>query len=315
MFSTCIHCHSPLGRNELIEHFPVGRRLAFDAAKGRLWVICLKCKRWNLTPLEERWEAIEECERQYSSSRLRASTDNIALARLADGSDVVRIGAPKAPEMAAWRYMRDFRRRWLTNGIPLAFVAGGGAQSIQYAASGSTNFAMLLAPFAVIVAGATFRHARTRGWAALPTGEVVSMKGLLRRGPRIEPRGNSWGIRLGASSDAPAFGGDQAVPTLRAVMAARNLAGAPSRAVNDAVQHLQDAGHPERFITRLARATERTGIQDYPPAISMALEMALHEDSERRALEGELELLRDEWQLAEEVAHISDNMFLPDSVV
>ena len=59
VYSTCLFCHSPLGENEVVERFPIGRRLAFDAAKGRLWVICRKCARWNLTPLEERWEAIE----------------------------------------------------------------------------------------------------------------------------------------------------------------------------------------------------------------------------------------------------------------
>ncbi|HMH86422.1 MAG TPA: hypothetical protein VK529_10795, partial [Gemmatimonadaceae bacterium] len=63
MYSTCLFCHTELGANEAVEHFPVGRRLAFDAAKGRLWVVCRKCERWNLTPVEERWEAIEECER------------------------------------------------------------------------------------------------------------------------------------------------------------------------------------------------------------------------------------------------------------
>ncbi len=60
MYSTCLFCHAALGRNEVIEPFPVGRRLAFDAARGRLWVVCQKCGRWNLTPVEERWEAIEE---------------------------------------------------------------------------------------------------------------------------------------------------------------------------------------------------------------------------------------------------------------
>lgn len=44
-------CKKPLGANEVVESFPVGRRLAFDLAKGRLWVVCTKCKRWNLTPL------------------------------------------------------------------------------------------------------------------------------------------------------------------------------------------------------------------------------------------------------------------------
>ena len=40
MYSTCIFCHADLGTNDAIEHFPVGQRLAFDADKGRLWVIC-----------------------------------------------------------------------------------------------------------------------------------------------------------------------------------------------------------------------------------------------------------------------------------
>lgn len=104
MYSTCLFCYRDLGRNEFVEHFQIGRRLAFDAAKGRLWVVCRGCQRWNLTPLEERWEAIEECERAFSDTKLRVSTDNIGLARVREGLELVRIGAPKRPEMAAWRY-------------------------------------------------------------------------------------------------------------------------------------------------------------------------------------------------------------------
>ena len=37
MFSTCLFCHGRLGKNEVVEHFPVGSRLAFDGARGRLW--------------------------------------------------------------------------------------------------------------------------------------------------------------------------------------------------------------------------------------------------------------------------------------
>src|SRR5438046_9764261 len=113
MYTHCIYCHAPLGNNSVIETFPVGRRLAFDAAKGRLWVVCRKCERWNLTPLEERWEAIEECERAFRATRLRVSTDQIRLARLKEGLELVRIGDPQRPEMAAWRYGDQFgpRRR------------------------------------------------------------------------------------------------------------------------------------------------------------------------------------------------------------
>ena len=51
-----------------------------------------------------------------------------------------------------------------------------------------------------------------------------------------------------------------------------------------------------------------------PLATRLALEMAAHEDTERRALEGELYLLEEAWKQAEEIAAIADDMFLPQSV-
>src|ERR671915_911324 len=104
MYHHCLFCQTDLGSNDSVERFPVGRRLAFDAAKGRLWVVCPRCARWNLTPLEERWEAIEQCERLYRGTRLRVSTDNVGLARLRDGLELVRIGPALYPEIASWRY-------------------------------------------------------------------------------------------------------------------------------------------------------------------------------------------------------------------
>lgn len=61
MFTRCIHCTEDLGTNESVEHFQVGSKLAFDSGKGRLWVICAHCARWNLTPLDERREAVGVC--------------------------------------------------------------------------------------------------------------------------------------------------------------------------------------------------------------------------------------------------------------
>src|SRR4051812_37085204 len=111
MFAACLFCNQSLGSNETFETFPVGRRLAFDASKGRLWVVCPHCERWNLSPLEERWEAIENAERLYRDTRKRVATDNIGLAKLRDGTTIVRIGEPLRPEFAAWRYGDQFGRR------------------------------------------------------------------------------------------------------------------------------------------------------------------------------------------------------------
>src|SRR5687767_10203577 len=144
MYSTCLFCNRDLGANEVVENFPVGRRLAFDSARGRLWVVCTQCERWNLSPLEERWEAIEQCERQFSSTRLRVSTENVGLARLAEGLTLIRIGSPQRPEMAAWRYGDQFGRRrraayakaGLGLGLLGAALIGGAAAGISMAAFG-----------------------------------------------------------------------------------------------------------------------------------------------------------------------------------
>src|SRR4030095_207224 len=103
MYSTCIFCHAALEANDTIEHFPIGRRLAFDSERGRLWVICRRCRQWNLTPTEDLWEATEECARFSRDPRLRVSTDQVGLARLPSGVELVRIGRPQRPELAAWR--------------------------------------------------------------------------------------------------------------------------------------------------------------------------------------------------------------------
>jgi hypothetical protein len=52
----------------------------------------------------------------------------------------------------------------------------------------------------------------------------------------------------------------------------------------------------------------RGALQFLPAEQRLALEMALHEESEQRALEGELALLEAAWREAEEIAHIADGM-------
>ena len=124
MYQTCMFCNRPLGVNEVVEHFPVGRRLAFDAERGRLWVVCRRCERWNLSPLEERWEAVEMCERLFTATRIRVSTENVRLAKHPEGLELVRIGRPLRPEFAAWRYGDQFGRR---RKRAMIYSAGGAA--------------------------------------------------------------------------------------------------------------------------------------------------------------------------------------------
>ena len=49
-------------------------------------------------------------------------------------------------------------------------------------------------------------------------------------------------------------------------------------------------------------------------SMRLAVEMATQEATEREALEGELKELEARWREAEEIAHIADNLFVPEGV-
>ena len=51
------------------------------------------------------------------------------------------------------------------------------------------------------------------------------------------------------------------------------------------------------------------------PALRLALEMAVHEDDERRAMAGELDALEQRWRKAEEIARIADSLALSTRVL
>jgi hypothetical protein len=157
MFSTCCFCHASLGTNDAIEHFPVGRRLAFDGDRGRLWAVCSNCKQWNLAPIEERWEAIEACERAYRGVTQRVSSDNIALARLKEGTDLVRIGRPLLPEFAAWRHGGEYIARHRI------------AQRWMFAPTAAQITVAVMNRFSVSLSGAAFAYS-VYGGAALQLG-------------------------------------------------------------------------------------------------------------------------------------------------
>jgi hypothetical protein len=315
MYSTCLHCHAALGRNESIEAFPVGKRLAFDAAKGRLWVICPSCGRWNLTPLEERWEAVEDCERQFAHARQRVSRGEIGLAQVRSGVELVRIGAPAPSEMAAWRYGRVLRKRWVTRGLPLATLAAG-AGGLQFFTTYSPE---TLIPSAVAATGFLafgLIHAfRVRSRIALPDGTVAKLRLQNASRAMLQPTlGDGWRIQYSHGGHEATLSGVAATHTLRGLLTMANYSGARDKDVNSAIELLGQAGSPARYIHRLARAAQASGTTElrlFPRDIRSALEMALHDDAERRAMEGELDDLRAEWERAEEIASIADNMFLP----
>jgi hypothetical protein len=337
MYSTCLFCNSSLGRNEAIEHFPVGRRLAFDAEKGRLWVVCRKCARWNLTPLEERWEAIEEAERLFRDTRLRVSTEHVGLARVKEGLELVRIGRPQRPEFAAWRYGDQFGRRRLKT-----IAAVGGAVVVGGVMLATGSFAVLKA--AVPGGGILWQlpnlvnmyrmHRVVVARVPHAGGELSLKLGGIRQVELIrQDVAEGWAMRLPDRVGHVVVHGPDAVHLAGKLLARLNHAGAFQRTVQEAVARLETSGGPDAFILRSAKEdrgyakppgwTWSEGARSGIPQASLArlasvdrlaLEMAANEESERRALEGELAALEAEWREAEEIAGIADNLTLPAGV-
>lgn len=343
MYSTCTFCHAPLGTNESIEQFPVGKRLAFDAARGRLWVVCPACRVWNLSPIEERWEAIEAAEKQYRDTPRRVATDHIGLAQLRDGTELIRIGEPMRPEFAAWRYGDRFTARYrqqLANGA-VGIAAGIGA----YAAGAAMGFGILAVgtlPLNAISLGRIFYDAKkvigrfedAAGAINVHAGHVPTARFVLT--PGTAP---GWGVSvrairrnlqpgqiggsMGLSDPKVILEGENAMAAARTILPAMNRRGGRKATVAEAVKMVERAG-VQRFdpvvLAKSNGASSSGGSQSWELnelslPLRLAMEMAAHEELERRALEGELAELEAQWREADEIAAIADALTLPERVL
>ena len=126
------------------------------------------------------------------------------------------------------------------------------------------------------------------------------------------------------------FEGDDAGRAINALLPLVNGAGAATHHIREAVSQIESHGDPHRFIAdctergsattvrelpgpgRKVRLSGPGWVRKMPKPTRLALEMALHEEQERRALEGELAQLEQAWREAEEIAAIADNLLLPE---
>jgi hypothetical protein len=324
MYRSCIYCSADLGANEALERFPVGRSLAFDGARGRLWAVCPRCARWNLAPIEERWEAIEQGERLFRDSPLRAQSENVGLARLRDGTRLVRIGRALPGELAVWRYgeslMRRRMRHLAVSGIGVAAAAGVFVAGIATAGLG-------LGAAQVVLRGGEYVRDRVAGrrilarLSAAETGDgqpavirlAAAREARLDRAddglpclrlPTVRETGE-YQVRGGFVRLEPVdlvLHGEPARRVLARAMVGINAAGARRDWLRWAVESLGRAESPAAYVLRRAAEGAPLGTLAHTPPQNLALEMALHEEQERRALDGELAGLEEMWRQAEEIA-------------
>ena len=373
MYSTCLFCSGTLGTNEAIDGFPVGRRVAFDSWKGRLWAVCGRCGRWNLAPLEERWEAVEQAERLFVDSRSRIHSENIGLARLPDGTHLVRVGKAVPGEIAAWRYGTQLVSRRNRNlAVTGAVVAGAVAVTAGLPLIASAGLPIGLLNAVQIgqvlrVESQKRRIVHQVAAADSPSGSPLIVRrwhlhhavlGRTESGdlsvdlpPLIMQ--SEWKSRHAARTardpETPLrITGEDARRVVTRSMMDYNRAGAKKSDVAEALRTIEAAGGAGEFARKTADAGAsiarpdpfRAGgakgatysmrqiigtfrgeilpvvkyrspfFDERLPQLSrmdaLALEMALQEETERRALEGELAALEAAWREAEEIAHIAD---------
>jgi hypothetical protein len=125
------------------------------------------------------------------------------------------------------------------------------------------------------------------------------------------------------------------------IVPAANRFGGSKNTVASAVDQIEREGSADAFLERLASVAAVTTRPPYGTSLSrrqrryrrwsgggdwntgifamntvqrLALEMALHEQAEREAMEGELHVLEAAWREAEEIAGIADSLLLPPTV-
>ncbi|MGI8497866.1 MAG: hypothetical protein ACR2OG_09840 [Gemmatimonadaceae bacterium] len=273
MYSTCLFCNTQLGSNDAVPTFPVGQRLAFDAEHGRLWVICPHCRRWNLSPIEERWEAVEECERLFRDTPTRVFRENIGLAQRPDGLDLVRIGKALRTELAAWRYGRQLTRRLpRRGGGPLKRFSSEAAHGLGRGLDQLLGWMPHVhTPYDTATWVRVHRSPRRildviRTDAEGETLAVIRQMHLESATLLRPDRELPWRLLVAHDGGFATLEGTSGLRTAGRLLAAINGSGGSDEQVQQAVAKVADAGNPTGYFARVASIAMRTSWGRYPDA-------------------------------------------------
>lgn len=307
MYTTCAFCAARFDGDGGPSGLGIGRRLAFDEWKGRLWVVCAKCARWNLTPLDDRLERIEALARVARDGRLLASTEQVSLVRW-QHYDLVRVGKPPRIEIAGWRYGERMRARSRERAkvvVPLTLAAVGLGIAANVAAGGSLGVVVWnvgrLADSVYVGLVGSRRLNLIEPPVCDHCGAVLELKAKHMQHARVIPNAHhDLGVLLSCPRcrhEAALLTGPDAQTALRQGLTYLNVRRANRRKADDAARVVDDAGGADRLIQDIAR--RELTLRSLRPERQLALEMAVDEQAEVRELERQ-------WLDAEEQAEIAD---------
>lgn len=292
---------------------------AYDADRGRLWAICDHCRRWNLWPIEERAEIIESLERLAHDRGIPlAQTANVTLLRARD-LGLVRVGDAGLAERSWWRYGRELERRRAWHRSARSQFTG-----YVYGALTALGQAVGLADLEQKIrwdrGGLTDLHRWRRfGWAAwrgrlhCPNCDSVRRALLystswttypVMQDGRLAlavpcPRCDFWTPQLGYRLE-----GEEAETTLRRILAYQHIEGATTSDIRSATHALERAGSMGTFLREVG---DGTSLWRMNRDQALALEIAINEAAEHRALQRLAESYDFVWRREEALASIIDN--------
>ncbi len=322
----CLVCGSAFGGEQVLEHLPPARRVAYDPERGRLWLVCPACRRWSLVPIEDRWEALEELERATRDrGTVLSSTERIALLEF-DGLAVVRVGGASRTEEAWWRYGRELlsRRNRYARVSTTAAIATGALVAGGWATGAFGLFgAWWLSSYApdAIKGGARWFRFGSDAWRGqarcASCGHEFRRLSFKERESLVLMPSSDGDIeivgacpRCGEVHDGGFRPGAEASGLmLRRILAHQHFAGADTEEVRRATRLIEQVGEPQRLTPLLLRDGRRLG--DLQRTGALALEIASNEASELRKLEMEVAELEAVWRREEELAAIIDGELTP----
>jgi hypothetical protein len=307
VYTSCAFCNARLSGDGGPSGLPVGQRFAFDEWRGRLWVVCQRCARWNLTPLGDRLERIETLARVASGAKAVAATDHVALLRWGRYG-LIRVGRPPRIELAGWRYgerLRTRRRERAMVVVPLTVAAVGLVVAANVAIGGSFGFGVW--NFGRFADG-LYVGLVGRRLVRLPEppmcehcGARLELKAQDVQHARLVPDPQSgFGVLPTCPvchHEATLLTGGAAHAMLRPGLAYLNLRRSSRHRADEAAAIVGAAGGPEHLVRDIAR--RELTIRSLRPDRQLALEMALDERAEMEELERH-------WREAEELADIAD---------
>lgn len=303
---TCVYCDQELES--------AAARPAFDPWLGRLWRVCPSCGRWNVIPLEDRWEALESLERAVrdtGTSLLR--TPHLDLVHTPAG-EVIRVGRAPRPELAGWRYgdalpsivprgLRAWLRRVLL-GVPSAPHGYDTSEIgiINYPFESSRWFA---SPFIEDAPALTALFGQVPLSPSCPScGEALALAPWSFQHLRLIATGQEAGVAatcVSCRTDV-VVPLTHARPVLRLGLFLVNHRLRSTEVVEPAAMAIERSAGPEGLVRRMA--TGRQSLGEAGASARLSLQMALDEMTEA-------ELLETEWREAEELAGILDGELTP----